>query len=95
MILNKEILEAALIGLEMKKAKLEEQITSIRGMTGAKTPRKAKASLEATDDWEAPTASAAKKAAKGKKKRVMSPEARERIAAAQKKRWAAHRGETV
>jgi hypothetical protein len=92
MILNKEILEAALIGLEMKKARLEEQIASIRSMTGAKTPRKA--SRESSEDWEAP-AGASKKAAKGKKKRVMSPEARERIAAAQKKRWAAHRGESV
>jgi len=93
MILNNEILEAALIGLEMKKAKLEEQIASIKGMTGAKTPRKAR--LAASDDWEAPMPLAAKKSAKGKKKRVMSPEARERIAAAQKKRWAAYRGETA
>lgn len=93
MILNKEILEAALIGLEMKKAKLEEQIASIKSMTGAKAPRKA-SKESADDDWEAPAA-APKKGAKAKKKRVMSPEARERIAAAQKKRWAAHRGETA
>jgi hypothetical protein len=93
MNLNAEILEAALIGLEMKKARLEEQIASIRSMARVKTPRKS--SLAATDDWEAPMGMAPKKAAKGKKKRVMSPEARERIAAAQKKRWAAHRGEAV
>ncbi len=34
------------------------------------------------------------KAAKGKKRRVLSPEARKRIADAQRKRWAAHKAKT-
>ena len=91
--MDPEILAAALVGLELKKARLEEKIASLRALVGGKPARKTRAVAESTDDWEAPAA--APKAAKEKKKvkRILSPEARERIAAAQKKRWAAARGE--
>lgn len=92
MSFDQGILEAALIGLELKKARLEEQIASIKTMLGGKTvgrPRKA-----AVESDEPVAEKKAKKTGK-KGKRSLSPEARERIAAAQKKRWAAHRGETV
>lgn len=88
------LLEAALVGLELKKARLEEQIAAIRALTGGKNPASsAKARAAANDDWEAPLAEAAKKP-KRKTKRNLSPEARERISAAQKQRWAAYRGES-
>ena len=92
MNIDQDILAAALIGLELKKARLEEQIAAVKALTGAKAPKKTR--MAAEDDRESPsTEKATKKSTKTKKKRVLSPEARERIAAAQKKRWAAHRGE--
>jgi len=94
MNLNRELLEAALLGLETKMARLQEQIAAIQGMTGGKGKPKAPRTVLAADDWESPMGLAAKApATKRRKKRVLSPEARERIAAAQKKRWAAYRGE--
>jgi hypothetical protein len=69
-------LTAALEGLEMQKQRIEEQIRQVKAMLGkGKGPRAASAS--------APTAAPATR-----KKRVLSPAARKRIAAAQKKRWA-------
>jgi hypothetical protein len=75
---HREILEAALHGLETQKQRLEEQIAEVRSMLGragksAKTPA-----------WSGATNGAPRK-------RILSPEARQRIAAAQKKRWAAYR----
>lgn len=77
-----EILEAALQGLEAQRQKLEEQITQVRSMLGGRAGKPAKASA-----W------AGSSAMNGgaPKKRILSPEARQRIAAAQKKRWAAYR----
>ena len=80
---NREILEAALQGLEGQKQKLEEQIAQVRSMIGGRVGRPSRGSSGAT--------SATKNAGSGRKKRVLSPEARKRIAAAQKKRWAAFR----
>jgi hypothetical protein len=73
------LLAAALEGLEMQRKRIEDQIATVRSMLSG---RKSAAS--------APVASAP--AASGsRRKRVLSEEARLRIAAAQKKRWAAFR----
>jgi hypothetical protein len=90
---SQEILNAALEGLQLKLARIEEQIAQVRAMTKGKKPGKPRKAVAAADDWETPSTAAApaRKAKKGK--RQLSPEARERIAAAQRKRWAAHRGE--
>jgi hypothetical protein len=76
-----EILEAALHGLEAQRQKLEEQIAHVRSLLGGRAGKAAKAPMWAssTNGGGAP------------KKRILSPEARQRIAAAQKKRWAAYR----
>ena len=79
---NREILEAALQGLEAQKQKLDEQISEVRSMMGHRVGRPPKTS--------APKETASAPAA-GRKRRTLSPEARKRIAAAQKKRWAAFR----
>ena len=81
---NREILEAALQGLEAQKQKLDDQIAQVRSMLGRRAGRPSKS---------APASSAGSVAspAAGRRKRVLSPEARKRIAAAQKKRWAAFR----
>jgi hypothetical protein len=81
---NREILEAALQGLEAQKQKLDEQISQVRAMLGRRAGRPSKSA-------QAPSAGAVAGATAGRRKRVLSPEARKRIAAAQKKRWAAFR----
>ena len=78
---SREILEAALQGLELQRQKLDDQITQVRSLLGRRVGRPPK---EAT----AAAGGASKKPAV---KRVLSPEARKRIAAAQKRRWAAFR----
>lgn len=77
--LDPAILGAALEGLENQKKRLEEQIASVRAMLGGRS-------------YSAPSStSTAVDVSTGRRKRNLSPEARERIAAAQKKRWAAYR----
>ncbi len=78
-----EILEAALEGLEAQKQKLDEKIAQVRSMLGG---RATKAAAKAPA-WSGEVSSNGGAA----KKRILSPEARQRIAAAQKKRWAAYR----
>jgi peptidoglycan hydrolase CwlO-like protein len=82
---NREILEAALQGLEAQRQRLEEQISQVRGMMGQRAPRPAKGTAA---EASSQTASAS---SRERKRRVLSPEARKRIAAAQKKRWASFR----
>lgn len=76
-----DMLSMALVGYEQQRAKIDEKIREIKGMLGG--TRKAESS-----DGEVSSQSAA--AASGRK-RVLSPEARKRIATAQKRRWAEHR----
>ena len=76
-----EILEAALQGLESQRHKLEEQIAQVRSMLGGRAGKPAKAPVWVSSANGGGTP----------KKRILSPEARQRIAAAQKKRWAAYR----
>ena len=80
---TREILEAALQGLEAQKQKLEEQLDRVRAMMGRRVGRPPK-----ENDAEASTS---RKGGTARKKRSLSAEARKRIAAAQKKRWAAFR----
>lgn len=81
---SREILEAALHGLEAQRQRLDEQIAQVRAMMGRRVGRPPKGG--AADAISLPSASATPR-----KKRALSPEARKRIAAAQKKRWAAYR----
>ena len=64
-------LQMALVGYEIERKKIEEQIREIQGRLGR--------------------VSSAGAGKPPRKKRVLSPEARRRIAAAQKRRWAEHR----
>ncbi len=81
---SKEILEAALHGLEAQREKLNEQIAEVRSLLGRRVGRPVGSTNHHVE--AAPEAAAAPR-----KKRTLSPEARKRIAAAQKKRWAAFR----
>ncbi len=68
-------LQMALVGYEMERQKIDDRIREIQAKLKGK-------------HTPGPAAAAEKKAVV---KRVLSPEARKRIAAAQKKRWAEHR----
>lgn len=81
------ILAAALETLEAQKRQLEEKIANVRSMMSG---RKSVASVAAPAEVEK-AVSEDKPAKRGRRKRVLSEEARLRIAAAQKKRWAAFR----
>jgi hypothetical protein len=82
---NQAILEAALQGLEAQKQKLDEQIAQVRSLLRPRGGRPSKSA-------QGSSAAAPSVPVNGRrKKRVLSAEARKRIAAAQKKRWAAFR----
>jgi hypothetical protein len=70
-------LQMALVGYQIEKQKIDEKIRAIQAQLKGKRV-------------VAPSATAAEKPA-ASVKRVLSPEARKRIALAQKKRWAEHR----
>ena len=80
------LLAAALEGLELQRQRVDAQIATVRSMMAG---RKAPAVAATASATKAPKAPKAAKA--NRKKRVLSEEARSRIAAAQKKRWAAFR----
>jgi hypothetical protein len=81
---NREILEAALHGLELQREKLEEQIAQVRSMLGRRVGRPPKPAHAAAEG----------RRGSSRPRRQLSEEARKRIAAAQKKRWAAFRKST-
>lgn len=78
---SREIFEAALQGLEAQRQKLDDQIAQVRSLLGRRVGRPPKANGES----EAPAVESSRS------RRTLSDEARRRIAAAQKKRWAAYR----
>jgi hypothetical protein len=82
---NREILEAALHGLELQREKLDEQIAQVRSMLGRRVGRPPKPSAASSEH---------RAASSSRPRRQLSEEARKRIAAAQKKRWAAFRKST-
>lgn len=81
---NTALYEAALEGLELQKQRIEEQIRQVRAVLGN---RRISNRPEPVVVSESKVASAPRKT----RKRNLSSEARERIAAAQKKRWDAFR----
>jgi hypothetical protein len=68
-------LQMALVGYQIEQKKIEEKIREIHAQLKGHAPSSAAASSEKP----------------ARTKRVLSPAARRRIAAAQKKRWAEHR----
>ena len=80
------LLAAALEGLELQRQRVDAQIATVRSMMVGRMAPAAAATASATKAPKAPKAAKA-----NRKKRVLSEEARNRIAAAQKKRWAAFR----
>jgi len=90
MVSDREILEAALLGFQAQLKEVEAKISEIRSQLAGR-PAPARAPEPAAKKRAGrPKAQPAAVETAGKKKRVMSAAARERIAAAQKRRWAAH-----
>jgi hypothetical protein len=79
---SREILEAALQGLELQRQKLDDQIAQVRSLLGRRVGRPPKGG---------PASVVTSSSASDGPKRQLSEEARKRIAAAQKRRWAAFR----
>lgn len=79
-IQDHSLLTAALEGLELQKQRIEEQIREVRSLLG-KTPGRRGRPSGSASDGSAPKRSAGR----------LSPSARKRIAAAQKRRWAEYR----
>lgn len=86
---NREILEAALQGLELQREKLDSQIAQVRALLGGRPGRPPKSAN--TAGLAVANLGTGRQSRSGGKRRELSPEARKRIAAAQKKRWAAFR----
>ena len=86
--------EAALEGLELQKQRLEEQIRMVRSLVGGKKTSAAAPVSEAAETRTPKTPRRVKSKGKSQRKRNLSPEARARIAEAQRKRWAVFRGES-
>jgi hypothetical protein len=80
--LSSEVLNAALHGLEAQKQSIEKHIQQVRSMLGLGTGRRGRPPKSASAATESPAP-----VRRGRKKR--SPEVRARMAAAQRKRWAA------
>jgi hypothetical protein len=80
---DRELLEAALTGLEFQRQKIDEQIRTVRSGLGIGEKRRGRPPGSGATDGEA--------RAKESGKRVLTDAARKRIAATQKRRWAEYR----
>lgn len=76
-IVNESLLAAALEGLELQKRRIDDQIRDVRAMLGKGVRKPGRPAVNGT--------------APKRKATRLSAEARKRIAAAQKRRWAAYR----
>lgn len=81
-VANRELLTAALEGLQLQRQRIEEQIRKVRELLGVRRGRP-------------PAVKTAAKVAAPAKRRTLSAEARKRISMAQKKRWAEYRKKTA
>ncbi len=82
--LTSDILTAALEGLQLQRRRVDDQIAQVRTALGSSSQRGPATSASGT---------ASKPTAKKTGRRELSAAARERIAEAQRKRWAAYRKE--
>jgi len=79
---NNILLQAALEGLEVQRQRIDQQITQVRSMMGVATVRRGRPpGRHSAAGASAPTV----------RKRRLSEAARQRIAAAQRRRWAEYR----
>jgi len=81
---NYSLLTAALEGLELQKQRIDEQIREVRTLLGKNPGRRGRPPGSKNGGATTRTAGATKRAR-------LSPAARKRIAAAQKRRWAEYR----
>jgi hypothetical protein len=82
-IRDQSLLTAALEGLQLQKQRIDEQIREVRSLLGKTPGRRGRP--------RGTSGNAASNAADAGKRTRLSPSARKRIAAAQKRRWAKYR----
>ena len=81
---DRSLLAAALEGLELQRQRIDQQIQEVRSLLG-KTPGRRGRPPGSTNSSTANNAAGKRRAGR------LSPAARKRIAAAQKRRWAEYR----
>lgn len=84
---NAELVRLAIAGLDAQIKELEEKKAELARMTGGRVS--APKATVAAPVAKAPSVATAKKGKKGRKRGPMSPEAKAKLAAVAKKRWAA------
>ena len=80
--ISSELLESALLGLEIQKHRIDEQIAQVKALLGKRGPGRPKLQPTANGDGEPHT------------RARFSPETRARMADAQRQRWANAKGES-
>ena len=88
MLTDHSLLQAALEGFELRRSRIDEQIAQVKQVLSVRASQPTTANTKV-----AVTSGDSSTARRVSRKRVLSPEARERMAAAQKARWAKVRGE--
>jgi hypothetical protein len=91
-IQNYSLLTAALEGLELQKQRIDDQIQEVRSLLGKAPGRRGRPPGSANKS--STNSGASTRAATATKRGRLSPAARKRIAAAQKRRWAEYRKST-
>ena len=83
MPLTQDLLNAALVGLEAQKQRIEGHIAEVRALLGKRGPGRPPATAQVSASTETKP--------RKRRKRKLSPEGRARIIAATKKRWAEYK----
>ena len=92
--LNSELLNAAILGLESQKRKIEEQLDQVRALLGIKADGQKRRGRPPKNAVDAIGSDVSLVAAGPQKRRRFSAETRAKMAAAQQKRWAVAKGQS-
>lgn len=92
--LNSELLNAAILGLEAQKRKIEEQLDQVRALLGIRPDGQKRRGRPPKNAVDTPGSDASLVAAAPRKRRRFSAETRAKMAAAQQKRWAVAKGQS-
>jgi hypothetical protein len=92
--LNSELLNAAILGLESQKRKIEEQLDQVRALLGIRPDGQKRRGRPPKTAADAIGSDVSLVAAGPQKRRRFSAETRARMAAAQQKRWAIAKGQS-
>jgi len=92
--LNSELLNAAILGLEAQKRKIEEQLDQVRSLLGIRADGQKRRGRPPKNAADATGSDVSLVAGAPRKRRRFSAETRAKMAAAQQKRWAVAKGQS-